>query len=107
MSLAAGSRIGVYDILAPIGAGGMGEVYRAHDSRLRRDIALKILAPQFASDPDRVARFEREAHVVASLSHPNILAIHDFGRDNGITYAAMELPCSPSPSGATDTRTQP
>jgi serine/threonine protein kinase len=91
MSLAAGSRIGVYDIVAPIGAGGMGEVYRAHDSRLRRDIALKILAPQFASDPDRVARFEREAHVVASLSHPNILAIHDFGRDSGMTYAAMEL----------------
>ena len=91
MSLAAGSRIGVYEIVAAIGAGGMGEVYRAHDSKLRRDIALKVLSPQFASDPDRLARFEREAHAVASLSHPNILAIHDFGRDSGVTYAAMEL----------------
>ena len=87
----AGSRIGVYEIVAPIGAGGMGEVYRARDPKLRREVALKVLPVQFASDPDRLARFEREAHAVAALTHPNILAIHDFGRDNGVTYAVMEL----------------
>jgi TolB-like protein len=91
MSLAPGSRLGVYEVIAPIGAGGMGEVYRARDSKLRRDVALKVLPAAFASDPDRLARFEREAYAVAALSHPNILAIHDFGRDNGISYAVMEL----------------
>jgi serine/threonine protein kinase len=69
----------------------MGEVYRARDPRLRREVAIKILPPAFAADPDRLARFEREAHAVAALSHPNILAIHDFGGDNGVTYAVMEL----------------
>jgi serine/threonine protein kinase len=91
MSLTAGSRIGVYEIVAPIGAGGMGEVYRARDPKLRRDVALKILPAAFAFDPDRLARFEREAHALAALSHPHILAIHDFGRDDGVTYAVMEL----------------
>src|SRR5687767_12509322 len=69
----------------------MGEVYRAHDPKLRRHVAIKILPPAFADDGDRLARFEREAQAVAALSHPNILAIHDFGADHGLTYAVMEL----------------
>ena len=91
MSLAPGSRLGAYEIVAPVGAGGMGEVYRARDERLRREVALKVLPQSFATDPDRLARFEREAQAVAALSHPNILAIHDFGSDGTVTYAVMEL----------------
>jgi serine/threonine protein kinase len=72
MTLTPGTRLGPYEILAPIGAGGMGEVYRAHDTKLNRDVALKILPEAFASDPDRLARFRREAQVLASLNHPNI-----------------------------------
>ena len=71
MSLSAGTRLGPYEILAPIGAGGMGEVYRAHDSKLKRDVALKVLPAAFANDPARLARFTREAQVLASLNHPN------------------------------------
>jgi serine/threonine protein kinase len=85
MSLTAGSRLGVYEIVAPIGAGGMGEVYRARDPELRRDVALKILPAAFAFDPDRQARFEREAQALAARSHRHILAIHDFGRDDRLT----------------------
>ena len=77
-SLSSGTRIGAYEVLAAIGAGGMGEVYRAHDSKLNRDVALKILPERFALDPDRLARFKREAQVLASLNHPNIAAIHGF-----------------------------
>jgi serine/threonine protein kinase/TolB-like protein/Tfp pilus assembly protein PilF len=91
MGLPSGSRVGGYEIVAPIGAGGMGEVYRARDAKLRREVAIKILPAAFAADPERLARFEREAHAVAALSHPNILAIHDFGTDAGVTYAVMEL----------------
>ena len=91
MNLVPGSRIGVYEIVAPLGAGGMGEVYRAHDPKLRRQVAIKVLPPAFAADAERLARFEREAQAVAALSHPNILAIHDFGTDNAVTYAVMEL----------------
>ena len=91
MPLAVGTRLGPYEILAPIGAGGMGEVYRARDTRLHRDVAIKILPEAFGSDPDRRARFEREARAVAALSHPGILAIHDFGTDGRITYAVTEL----------------
>jgi eukaryotic-like serine/threonine-protein kinase len=69
----------------------MGEVYRARDTKLDRDVAIKVLPDLFASDPDRLARFEREAKSVAQLSHPNILAIHDFGREGSSTYAVMEL----------------
>jgi len=72
MSLAAGSRLGPYEILAALGAGGMGEVYRARDTKLNRDVALKVLPDSFANDPDRLARFQREAQVLASLNHPNI-----------------------------------
>ena len=89
--LAVSSRLGPYEIVAPLGAGGMGEVYRARDSRLGREVAVKVLPELFANDPDRLARFEREARAVAALSHPNILAIHDYGTHDGITYAVMEL----------------
>ncbi|HXW07440.1 MAG TPA: protein kinase [Vicinamibacterales bacterium] len=90
-TLAAGSRLGPYEIRAPIGAGGMGEVYRAHDAKLDRDVAIKILPPALAADPDALVRFEREARAVAGLSHPHILAIHDFGRESATVYAVMEL----------------
>jgi Tol biopolymer transport system component len=83
--------LGSYRILARIGEGGMGEVYRARDSRLERDVALKVLPPFLAADPDARARFEREARAIAALSHPNILAIHDFGSSEGVDYAVMEL----------------
>ena len=76
MPLAAGTRLGPYEIFAPIGAGGMGEVYRAHDTKLGRDVAVKVLPEGFASDPERMARFEREAQVLASLNHPHIATIH-------------------------------
>jgi Tol biopolymer transport system component len=92
LPLTAGQRLGPYEIVAPIGAGGMGEVYRARDTRLERDVAVKVLPVRLAEDPEALARFEREAKAVAALSHPGILAIHDFGRDAGGTaYAAMEL----------------
>ena len=81
MSLAAGSRLGPYEIVAPLGAGGMGEVYRARDTRLDRDVALKVLPDVFAADPDRVRRFQQEARAVAALSHPNICQIFDVGPD--------------------------
>lgn len=80
-----------YRIVEKIGAGGMGEVYRAHDERLDRDVAVKVLPPDVADDPDRLERFEREARAVAKLTHPNILEIWDFGRHQGITYAVTEL----------------
>ena len=76
MSLPAGTRLGPYDIVAPLGAGGMGEVYRATDTRLKRQVAVKILPPALAADPDRLARFQREAEVLASLNHPHIAAIY-------------------------------
>ena len=79
MSLTTGTRLGAYEIIASVGSGGMGEVYRARDTRLNRDVAVKVLPPGFADDPDRRARFEREAQAVAALSHPNIVAIHDTG----------------------------
>jgi serine/threonine protein kinase len=72
MSLTIGSRVGPYEVTASLGAGGMGEVYRARDTRLKRDVALKLLPEPFASDPDRLARFQREAEVLASLNHPHI-----------------------------------
>jgi Tol biopolymer transport system component len=96
----AGTRLGPYEIISPLGAGGMGEVYRARDTRLDRDVAIKVLPDMLASDPAALARFEREAKAVAALSHPNILSIFDFGTALGggssaatgpIAYAAMEL----------------
>jgi Tol biopolymer transport system component/tRNA A-37 threonylcarbamoyl transferase component Bud32 len=79
MTLSAGTRLGPYEIVASIGAGAMGEVYKARDTRLNRDVAIKVLPPAFARDPDRLARFEREARAVAAINHPNILAVHDIG----------------------------
>src|SRR5713101_7175589 len=91
MTLAAGSKLGYYEVLSPIGTGGMGEVYRARDSKLKRDVAIKVLPQSLAADPEALARFEREALAVAALSHPNILSIHDFGNQDGVAYAVMEL----------------
>jgi eukaryotic-like serine/threonine-protein kinase len=91
MTLAVGTRLGAYEILSPLGAGGMGEVYRARDSKLKRDVAVKVLPKSLAADADALARFEREALAVAALSHPNILAIFDFGTHEGTAYAVMEL----------------
>jgi Tol biopolymer transport system component len=91
MVLAAGTRLGPYEIVSPLGAGGMGEVYRARDTKLNRDVAIKVLPGQLAHDPAALARFEREAQAVAALSHPNILAIYDFGSERGIAYAVSEL----------------
>ncbi len=79
MSLAPGTKLGPYQIVAPLGAGGMGEVYRARDARLDRDVAIKILPELFAQDPERLARFEREAKALAALNHPNIAAIYGIG----------------------------
>ncbi len=80
MSLRIGARIGAYEVTAPIGAGGMGQVFRARDTRLGRDVALKVLPPDFAADPERLARFKREAQLLASLNHPHIAAIYGFDR---------------------------
>ncbi len=91
MSLAPGTHLGPYDILASLGAGGMGEVFKARDSRLDRLVAVKVLSKSIAATDEVVARFEREAKAVAALNHPNILGIFDFGQERGITYAAMEL----------------
>ena len=91
MTLSAGTRLGSYEILAPIGAGGMGEVYRARDAKLDREVAVKVLPAQLTANADALARFEREAKAVAALSHPNILAIHDFGTHDGVSYAVTEL----------------
>src|SRR5690348_12878598 len=91
MPLSSGTRLGPYEIVSPLGAGGMGEVYRARDQRLERDVAIKVLPDHLAQDAEALTRFEREAKAVAALSHPNILAIHDFGKEQGISFAVMEL----------------
>jgi Tol biopolymer transport system component len=91
VSLTPGTRLGPYQIVASIGAGGMGEVYRARDTRLDRDVAVKVLTSSLARDPDALARFEREALTVAKLSHPNILSIYEFGRDQDTAYVVTEL----------------
>jgi serine/threonine protein kinase len=91
MGLAPGARVGSYHIVSALGAGGMGEVYRARDGRLNRDVALKILPEVFASDPERLARFEREAQVLASLNHPHIAAIHGIEESDGVRALVLEL----------------
>ena len=90
-SLASGDRLGPYEILAPLGAGGMGEIYRARDTRLGREVAVKIIAERILHDPKSLRHFEQEAKAIAALSHSNILAIHDFRTENGISFAVMEL----------------
>nr|MDP9195038.1 protein kinase [Acidobacteriota bacterium] len=90
MSLQSGYRLGSYEIVSAIGAGGMGEVFRARDTRLNRDVAIKVLPAAFAHDKERVARFRREAQVVASLNHPNIAAIYGLEESNGVIGLALE-----------------
>src|SRR5580658_2423851 len=102
MALTSGTKLGPYEIIAPLGAGGMGEVYRARDTRLGRDVALKILPESFAPDTDRLRRFEQEARAVAALNHPNILAIHDIGEQNGAPFLVSELLEGESMRGALD-----
>jgi eukaryotic-like serine/threonine-protein kinase len=91
MPLAPGTHLGPYEITAPLGAGGMGEVYRARDPALERDVAIKILHPGTLNGPDCLRRFRQEAQAAASLSHPNILAIHYVGEHNGTPYIVSEL----------------
>ncbi len=91
MTLAAGTRLGPYEILAPIGAGGMGEVYRARDERLKREVAVKVLPASFSMDPDRLRRFEQEAQAAGALNHPNITAVYDIGQHDGAPYIVSEL----------------
>src|SRR3989442_7997308 len=91
LSLAAGARLGPYEILSPLGAGGMGEVYRARDTRLGRDVAVKVLPALVSADPDRLRRFELEAKAASLLNHPHIVAIHDVGTHDGTPYVVSEL----------------
>src|SRR5512140_436855 len=91
MLLTAGTRLGTYEIVAPLGAGGMGEVYRARDTRLGRDVALKVLPADVAAHADRLARFEREARTVAALNHPNIVVLYTVEDQDGFRFLTMEL----------------
>jgi len=91
MPLTSGARFGPYEILSPLGAGGMGEVYRARDTRLRREVALKVLPTVFADDAERMARFQREAQVLASLNHPNIASIYGVEDSGSVRALVMEL----------------
>jgi serine/threonine protein kinase len=91
MVVAPGTRLGPYEVLARLGAGGMGEVYRARDTRLKRDVAVKVLPEALSQHPDALARFEREALAVAALSHPGILSLFDVGEEGGVRYAVTEL----------------
>src|SRR5512145_812390 len=91
MPFGPGTRVGPYEIAAPLGAGGMGEVYRARDPRLRRDVAIKVIAARVATDPDLLKRFSQEALASAALNHPNIVAVFDVGTHDGSPYLVTEL----------------
>src|SRR5687768_5114733 len=91
MSLTKGTKLGRYEIRAAIGAGGMGEVYRAYDPKISREVAIKVLPTEFSADQERVARFEHEAQAAGMLNHPNILAIYDVDSQNGVLYVVSEL----------------
>ncbi|MET0619875.1 MAG: serine/threonine-protein kinase, partial [Thermoanaerobaculia bacterium] len=91
MTLSAGTRLGPYEIVAPLGAGGMGEVYRARDSRLGRDVAVKVLPASVAARADRLHRFEQEARAAGLLNHPNLTAVYDIGSHDGAPYVVQEL----------------
>jgi serine/threonine protein kinase len=91
MPLVSGTRVGSYEIVAPLGAGGMGEVYRARDTRLRREVAIKILPAEVSADPGRLARFERESLVLASLNHPHIATIYEVEPVDGVQALVLEL----------------
>src|SRR5262245_59429683 len=90
-TLVAGARLGPYEVLSPLGSGGMGEVYRARDTRLNREVAIKVLPGAFATDPDRLKRFEKEALAVGQLNHPNVLTLHDVGTHDGAPFVVSEL----------------
>src|SRR5256712_11490009 len=91
MIVASGTHLGPYEILAPLGAGGMGEVYRARDTRLGRYVAVKVLPSSFSADPNRLRRFEQEDCAAGALNHPNILIVHDIGTHDGSPYVVSEL----------------
>src|SRR5205809_82622 len=91
MPLSAGTKLGPYEILGPLGAGGMGEVYRSLDSRLKREVALKVMAQEGSHDSDRIRRFEQEARAAGTLSHPNVCAVYDLGSHEGSPFVVMEL----------------
>src|SRR5262245_62767120 len=91
MILGVGAQLGHYEILSPLGAGGMGEVYRARDTRLDREVAIKVLPANYANDEDRLRRFEQEARATSALNHPNILIVHDLGIREGAPYIVAEL----------------
>ncbi|MEE8169375.1 MAG: protein kinase, partial [Phycisphaerae bacterium] len=91
MTLETGSKLGPYEILAPLGKGGMGEVYRAKDTRLMRDVAVKVVPEHLARDRAALNRFQREAQAVAALSHPNVVAVFDVGTERGVSFVVMEL----------------
>src|SRR5216110_1164547 len=90
MTLAAGTRLGPFDVLSPLGAGGMGEVYRARDTRLAREVAIKVLPSELASDVSRLKRFEKEALSASSLNHPNIVTLYEVGKEGAVSYIAMK-----------------
>ena len=91
MALVSGTKLGHYEIVDALGAGGMGEIYRARDSKLGREVAIKVLLPQLALDKERLARFEREARLLAQLNHPNIATVHGFEESDGQHFLVMEL----------------
>src|SRR5437899_2761089 len=91
MAITIGQKLGSFDVLSIVGRGGMGEVYRARDTKLKREVAIKILPEEFSRDPDRVARFQREAEVLASLNHPNIAAIYDLGEAENSRFLVLEF----------------
>ncbi len=104
MALEPGARLGPYQIVGPAGAGGMGEVYRARDTRLDRTVAIKVLPPDLTNDSAARQRFEREARAVAALSHPHICTLHDIGHQDGTDYLVMEYPGRGDPCGTLGAR---
>src|SRR5215472_13631234 len=107
MTVTAGTKLGPYEIISPLGAGGMGEVYRARDPRLEREVAIKVLPAGVATDPERLKRFEREARSASSLNHPNIVTIYDIGTAEPVSYIAMELVSGESLRGHLESRALP
>jgi len=97
MALTSGTRLGPYEILAPLGAGGMGEVYQARDCKLGRDVAIKVLPPVFAADEERLARFRREARALAALNHPNVAAIYGLEEAGEAPFLVLELVSGETP----------